>query len=246
MSKGGVYLVMPNTTCSAYPTKSGRAEIIQDNETQRDASQIGLLFLFLGLCYSIWPVTSDWLSKQQQNSVITQNFTGIENSGWKKVKDPNWKWQADFKDVENETISYYAKNDSMIEIYQANFGYETQGGGELVNSQNLLLSAGDQHWKIVNTGNAKIMNGEENQLMVDETVMRGANHDLLALRWYRIGKYNTSNNYLAKWLQLTKRLMADSSPEYIIVTLIAAPKNRHEFAREKLINAIKLWLATDK
>jgi len=29
MSKGGVYLVMPNTICSGYPTKSGRAKIMQ-------------------------------------------------------------------------------------------------------------------------------------------------------------------------------------------------------------------------
>jgi hypothetical protein len=47
---------------------------------------------------------------------------------------------------------------------------------------------------------------------------------------------------MAKGYQLNKRLLADPSPEYAIVSLIETQKNRHDQARKQLIQFVEIWL----
>lgn len=215
-------------------------------ESRINIQKTGKLFLIIASCFIIWPFSSNWLSKQEQQDLLLENSAVFENNGWKMSTDPNWNWQADFKGVSTDSIHYFTNNEHVIAVYQASFGDESQGQGELVNSQNLLLSPADENWKIVDTGVTKISLSKEKQLKVNETVLRGRNKDLLALRWYHIGRHNTSNDYFAKWFQLYKRLMADSSAETIIVVLIEAPQNRHQSARKELIKFVDNWLQLEK
>lgn len=229
-----------------------REEIINDEQSvlsvetdraEKKMQPLFILILIVALGYGIWPVGSAVLSSQQNTADIEKNFTRVEADGWKKTVSADWKWQADFKNVEHDSIDYFTKQGIVIAVYQASFGKEAQGGGELVNSQNRLLPEKDKNWKIVNRSSLKIGRSEENSFKADEAILRGKDSDLLAIRWYGIGKNNTSSNYVAKLLQLKKRLLLDSSPEYINVAIIEAPQNRPELAREQLTDWVALWLA---
>ncbi len=211
--------------------------------TKRNSQKILMTLLLITLSYGIWPFTSNWLSEQQQQVHLNpENTRALESKGWIVSNEPNWKWRADFKGVTNESITYFTKDENVIAIYQASFAKETQGEGELVNSQNVLLSSTDVNWKIVDKGSTQIGKNSEHQFWVDETIIRGAENDLLAFRWYHIGQQRTANNYMAKGYQLSKRLLADPSPEYVIVSLIETQKNRHDQARKQLIQFVEIWL----
>ncbi len=205
-------------------------------------SQVFIPIVIIALSYSIWPIGSAVLSNQSMKSSIQNDFSGIEEQGWKKTTDVDWKWQADFKNVEQESINYFTKQGVVVALYQASFGKETQGGGELVNSQNKLLSNKDENWKIVDRSSLAVGRLSEGRFIADEAILRGKDSDLLTIRWYRIGEKNTSNDYVAKLLQLKKLLMLDSSPEYINVAVIEAHPNRPELARKQLINWLEQWL----
>lgn len=220
--------------------------IVKDKQIITLPQQIFPLLLIIGLSYSIWPLTSSWLINQQkQNAVIAQSFTELEKKSWNKIEVPDWNWQPDYKNVAYESINYFSKNDNIIAIYQANFGKEAQGGGEMVNTQNLLISGKKRAWKIVGTGSVKINANLDKQLTFEEITLRGTKSDLLAFRWYRIGQYNTSNKYFAKGLQLKNRLLANSVQEYAVIALIETPKNHHDLAKVRLKEVVEIWLNTE-
>lgn len=221
-------------------------EIVKTKQIKTFPQQIFPLILIVGLSYSLWPQASSWLSnQQQQNGAIVQNFTELEKRLWKNIQAPDWNWQPDYKDAVYDSLNYFSKNNNIIAVYQASFGKETQGAGELVNSQNLLITGKNRFWKIVDRDNVTININFDSQLSVEETILRGSKSDLLAFRWYRIGRNNTSNKYIAKLLQLKNRLMADSAPEYAVITLIETPLNRHEQARGVLAEVIEVWLKAE-
>ncbi len=223
-----------------------KTKAIKEKEIKAFIPQISYILLIIGLSYSIWPFTSSWLSSQQQNNiVVAQNFPELEKKSWNKMGIQNWNWQPDYQDVVDDSIIYFSKNKNVIAIYQASFGKETQGGGELINSNNLLISGNNKFWKIVNKGKVKINANFNKQLTLEEITLRGARGDLLAFRWYRIGKYNTSNKYLAKWYQLKNRLLANSAQESAIILAIQTPINRHEVAREILLDVVKIMLTSE-
>ena len=201
-----------------------------------------ILVLILFVSFSIWPASSMMFSNHQKVSAIGQDFTGLENDGWERVVDPQWNWKADFKNVEHDSIHYFSKQGNIVVVYQANFGQESQGGGEMVNSQNVLISRDNSFWKIVDSGNLSITHMEGSGFVAEETTLRGNESDLLVIRWYRVGEHLTSNNYVAKLLQLKKLLLLDASPEYINVVATPAVKNKEKPARERLVDFTEQWL----
>lgn len=211
-------------------------------EFKNKPSSIIVFTLVMALTFGIWPAGSFVLSNQQNETTIAQNFSRLDDAGWKQTEAPGWQWRADFKNVAYQSTHYFGKQDNVVGLYQAGFGKESQGGGELVNSQNLLLSDENEHWKIVNQGKLKIESLNDS-FMADETILRGASSDLLLLSWYSVGGINTANNYVAKLLQLKKRLLLDSTAEYINVVIIQTPKNHYEVAREQILQWLKIWLS---
>lgn len=218
--------------------------VASGDETELKKS-LYVLILTLGVTFSLWPASSMMFSNHQKVSTIGQNFRGLENNGWKKVADPQWNWKADFKNVEHDSIHYFSKQGNVVVIYQANFGQESQGGGEMVNSQNVVISRENTFWKIVGSGNLSITHKGGGSFVAEETTLRGNKSDLLLVSWYRVGEHYTSNNYVAKLLQLKNLLLLDASPEYINIVATLAVKNKEMLARERLLAFTEQWLESE-
>ncbi|PPD35140.1 MAG: exosortase A [Methylomonas sp.] len=182
-------------------------------------------------CFSVWPwVASELHAKQAVKAIIPETLL-------QKIPDepallPDWQWQPHFKGTVADKARFVEQDGAVLGIYIANFGDETQGG-ELVNSQNTLLSHEDKDWRLILNPSLAI-NWPAKVVKVEEVALKNDANDLLVLRWYRIGSVNTSNAYYAKWLQLRKRLTGDTTPELMIVLYTQASRGDYLLARERL------------
>jgi len=161
----------------------------------------------------VWPLTSAVLKELQsiQPSIpqqLLQRIPGVD------VSDPQWGWSPSFPGVMAEAKRFVAEDASVSGVYVANFGDES-AGGELVNSQNVLVKE-ESGWRITRQDIVE-WQAENGSISVQASVLNRGNEDLLVFRWYRVGEVNTANRYYAKWLQLLKRLRADSAPELMVV-----------------------------
>ena len=180
----------------------------------------------------IWPPTSVWLSSRQAESLeISANLSPATNSEWQPVAAPDWDWTPKFKGAAAETQQYFSNGKVVVGIAIANFGAETQG--ELVNSQNVLVSGNSKTWSTMHVGSS-LVNLSAKPVSVEESDLRSATRDLVVFRWYRVGSRDTANHYVVKWLQLVKRLSFDADPELMMVLYTPSEPGEYRQPREIL------------
>ena len=201
--------------------------------------------IVIGFLNAIWPLNAAWLSNIQQapaSNELNQRIA-LSEKGWQSVENPQWAWSPHFNGVTAESMAYFSNSFTVFGIYQASFGQESQGGAELVNSQNVLLTPEQRKtWKTIHTGAAQLTNNYDPPLSVDQTVLSSSERNLVIFRWYQIGAHRTADPYRAKWLQLIKRLSKDSSPELQVILLIEAPHDDYQQAQLALTKIAQSWL----
>lgn len=187
--------------------------------------------VFTIICILIWPVLEMELH-DRQNVQATIPAALLENLMDVLAVAPDWPWEPNFNGVMADAKRFVLLDDQVVGLYLANFGDESQGG-ELINSQNTLLSRQQKQWRVVQEAVSTI-NWSKQPTHIEETVISHEQGDFLVMRWYRIGEVNTANHYYVKWLQLLKRLSADTSPELMIVSYTPTPHGDYRQARNRL------------
>lgn len=203
-----------------------------------------LMFILpaIGVMLLIWPLASSFLSKQQiESNLLIQDFTALEQQNWQPVAEPGLEWAPSFEGVKADAMRYFQKDHKIVGLYQANFGDESQGGSELVNSEHILLRRKDPKWKIFSTGSSRLKH-YNTVLNVDKSVLRSLYKDVVIQRWYLIGSNHTANPYRAKWFQLIKRLTGNPAPELQILLVTQATQHQHKDAEALLTNFGGTWL----
>jgi exosortase A len=174
------------------------------------------ILTILSVCLFIWPLTSIWLTDRQGEHVeIPGQFSRAPDPQWQLINEPDWEWQPLFPNVITNELHYFANGGRVVALYAGNYGNEELG--KLVSSQNILVPQKDKVWRILVTGKAAIPIADGKQLDFEKNIVASERIELLVYRWYRIGAYSTSNNYIAKAMQLWKRLSGDTSPELQMV-----------------------------
>jgi exosortase A len=189
------------------------------------------------VCFFIWPTTSLWLTARQGAHVyIPEQFTRAPGSPWQASQFPGWGWLPEFKGVISDDRLFFSDGVSTIGLYIANYGDESKG--ELVNSQNLLVSDNHGPWRITKTDRITVAIADGKQMNFDVSILAHEQLELLVYRWYRVGSASITNNYIAKIWQLFKRLTGDTSAElqFVLYTPInsldeaVTIKNLQQFA----------------
>jgi exosortase A len=189
---------------------------------------VGILSL---LCFAVWPLLATELHARQATQASIPGPL-LQDLSEEQAIQPDWQWQPQFKGTVTDARRFVMQDDAIVGVYLANFGDETQGG-ELVNSQNVLVSHQDEVWHLIlNPG--LTVSWPVQAVQVEETVLKSDAYDLLVWRWYRVGSAHTSNRYYAKWLQLIKRLTGDATPELMVVLYTQSPHADYLLARERL------------
>ena len=182
-------------------------------------------------CLLIWPWLAYELHARQAIPAVIPTAL-LQNLPPPAEHAAAWSWQPEFAGAQAEARRFVTLEDTDVGFYLANFGDEAQGR-ELINSQNLLITKSHKNWRIIHAAPYNIP-WPGGAVAVEEFVLNSPQHDLLALRWYRIGNTNTANAYYAKWLQLLKRLSGDASPELMVVVYTQTPSNDYVKARQRL------------
>ncbi len=197
-------------------------------------SQLSVLLPAILLSFIIWPFISSFLNNQQQTGTgLLQDFSSLEKHNWQPSPAPAWGWRPEFKGIVTESLDFFKKNNVVVGLYQANFGKETQGSAELVNSEHVLIHRKNPIWRLIDNNSGEIKS-KNSALTVDQSIIRSRNRDIVIQHWYLIGSTHTANPYLAKLLQLLKRFSADDSPELQIILYTQADHKQHEMAKNLL------------
>jgi len=186
----------------------------------------------LVLALAIWPFTKQQIHENYHAQTTIPKWPPlIQNKQWQEVSPPNWGWHPKFEGAANESLRYFKNQDTIIGLYQANFGDEQQGA-ELVSSKNVLRRMNnEQHlnerknWHFVQQ--SKTYNKELNSHINFATLRnKQLNEDIEIIRWYQLGNSITNNDYIAKLYQLYKRLTFNNTPEIYYVVFM--DKNNNE------------------
>jgi len=203
------------------------------NSSASSANLVYIAFIAL-FGMGIWPVAAQELrARQSVPAVIPANF--LHNDDGLAQTNPDWDWQPKFNGVSAESLRFFRDDEQLVGIYLANFGDES-GGGELINSQNTLIYPGDKRWRIVASTHNELAFSDKS-FSVEKAILSNGRVELLVFRWYRIGESNTVNSYYAKWLQLTKRLTGDASPELMLVLFTEITRGDQRQAAARLQHA---------
>nr|WP_256360395.1 exosortase C-terminal domain/associated protein EpsI [Methylomonas koyamae] len=186
------------------------------------------------VCLAIWPPISQGLSGlQNSNVVVPVRFSQPQLDNWQPADAPDWGWEPNFKGVVAESRTFLNDGQTLVGLYFANFGDESQGG-ELVNSQNYLVPQKHKIWRMLRDSDHPVAWASGESVVVEEAVLNSSQRDLLVWRWFRVGDKTTDNAYLAKWWQLVKRLSGDSAPELLVVLYTETANQDFDTARDKL------------
>lgn len=179
-----------------------------------------LIIIFVGL--AVWPLGAHWLKSAYKASDRLNDVTASMPQPWKKVEAPDWPWRQSLNGVKTEAMNFFSDGENTLAYYQASFGDETQGS-ELVNSNNNVNRLLKDKWRLVYAKkiNAELDSGKQT---IDEYSVKGINENygryMLIWKWYQVGAWRTSSPYMAKLLQLFKRLTLNTEPEILIMLML--------------------------
>jgi len=225
-------------------TKQEKTSNIKINRNNYSNKLNSIVIITVLISTVTWPLTSQLLaSNYQAQTYIPQLPALTQNKLWQEVKAPNWNWRPQFDGVANDSLRYFKNQESVIGLYQANFGNEKQGS-ELINMQNELINAEDRKkWHFIKKSSLTLTNPENNTSMtVDYAKLRGSSTDIIATKWYQVGHIKTNSPYLAKIFQLYKRLTLDSTAEtyYVVFTNQSPNKAASPSLMQKFITQLFL------
>jgi len=193
---------------------------VQPNTYTSKQSSIVIFAIMLGL--ALWPISHYQLQSHYKAQTNIPDFSlSAENNDWVEITSPNWNWQPKFNGATTESLRYFQKEESIVGLYEVNFGDEEQGA-ELINTQHVLVNIEERdQWHTINPATQTFTSPESKKtLTVDTSRIRGQINDFITAKWYQVGNVSTNNQYLAKIYQLYKRLTLDTSPEiyYVVFT----------------------------
>ncbi len=172
--------------------------------------------IFLIICLSIWPITSNQLqSHYQAKTTIPEWPILTQNADWQEVTTPSWHWQPDLNGVSNESLRFFKKNNLTVGFYQASFGEENKNAKLVSTMTQLINQSNRKYWHYITHSSTPIKKSNKQKFRADYTLIRKNNsrQTIEAISWYQIGQNATNNPYVAKIYQLLKRLTLDTESE---------------------------------
>jgi len=139
-------------------------------------------------------------------------------NGWAPEAAPFTDWHPHYVGPDAERAVYYRKGTQQVMLYLAYYRTQRQGA-EQITSQNYMIRQKDPEWS--NLGETTIAPGAGTQpAEVIQAKLRSAPQRLLVWRWNRLDGRDTTNDYLAKLLLASKRVVGarDDGAAIVIAT----------------------------
>lgn len=192
---------------------------------QKEWSSIRLIpaVLITIIITGVWPVIA--IAIESNTPVITQNELKrpANFNGWVASEKPFWSWSPLLLGSDKR-LDYFTQNGAHRVMVSVGQYIAEKQGAEMINSQNLLVDPKDKNWRVVSNQKQSI-NIDANKVIVDVAVLKNENTKLLTWSWYRIGDFNTANNYLMKIYEGIYKLTMNKPPSSKIIYAIELEKD---------------------
>lgn len=177
------------------------------------------IFILMCIAMVLWPLGANWLKLKYSPSMALNSTLEYKlPQHWQRTEVDNWPWKPALVGAKSESMSFFTDGNKVISFFQANFGDERQGA-ELISDNNVLRRLVGDSWQLMYTKKIPIKRADGSTIIADESQLKNDDKKLVLLVWYQIGDKNTANPYIAKFYQLVKRLVLDTSPEIQIMLM---------------------------
>ncbi|MHB1175904.1 MAG: exosortase A [Sulfuriferula sp.] len=157
--------------------------------------------------------------------------------GWALETVPFTGWHPHYVGPDAEHAMYYRKGNQQIMVYMAYYSTQRQGA-EQITSQNYMIRQKDPEWSNMGETNIAPKVGAQPAEVI-QAKLHSVKQNLLVWRWNQLDGRDTTNDYLAKLLLASERIMGkrDDGAAIVIATpyandLIQAQPVLREFMRD--------------
>lgn len=180
---------------------------------------------------------SDYIRNEKQGgikSVFVQ--LPVNFSGWHYDADRSLNWQPVFLNPDTEISRGYFFGKDFVQLNIAY--YQTQRkGAEAVSTSNKITNPYGGEWKLISAADVF-----ESDKYFTESELKYSNEKLLVWSWYRVGKYETHNPYIAKVLEVYN-LIIEGRSDASILSIATQLNGTKIIARQKIYD---FWKASSK
>lgn len=206
------------------PAHSGSTSETKSSERSFLPGSAVVLAVFATLAIAaIWPAWVFALNQGGETKPAAVEFVPERLGEFTLSTDVFWDWYPQHRGNDSHIKQFYVyqnQNDAegqpavMLDISQY---LRQERGAELISGQNRLFNRDVRDWRVFPMGGESVdLNGETTWVL--SAVVKGPGQNLLVWRWYRIGDQYTANDYVAKFYELSARLL-ENRRDGAIITL---------------------------
>lgn len=194
---------------------------------QKYYSPFGVLLITFLLMISIL-VFSNYIKSEKQGEIRPVFFQlPVNFSGWQFDADRSLNWRPVFLNPDADISRGYFFEKDFVQLNVAYYQIQRQGA-EAISTSNRITNPYGGKWKLVSS--ADIFEGDK---YFTESELKYLDEKLLVWSWYRVGKYETPNPYVAKALEVYN-LIFEGRSDAAMLSIATRFDDTKNIAREKL------------
>ncbi|MHB1246443.1 MAG: exosortase A [Sulfuriferula sp.] len=142
----------------------------------------------------------------------------VQANGWTLETTPFTDWHPHYVGPDAEHAMYYRKGNQQVMVYLAYYSTQRQGA-EQITSQNYMIRQKDPEWFNMGETNIAPKAGAQPAEVI-QAKLHSVKQNLLVWRWNQLDGRDTTNDYLAKLLLASERIMGrrDDGAAIVIAT----------------------------
>jgi len=191
--------------------------------------------LTLGLiAFALWPLL-DTLLQRPQSTPIEMNFTlPAGQNHWQPRASAFTDWTPRYFDAMLEVRrDFEDQMNTAAAPVGCYFALYSNGKGELVNSENIMVPQGDPLWRMPAHQEIDVAIAGDDMTVIESRV-RSDTQMLLVWNWYWIDGHTTANDYFAKFYHLLATITGHAQRQVGVVLYTTITDNKQDAAHQQL------------
>jgi len=168
-------------------------------------ARTGVVALATVLAAGLGPAASAYLAHAEATAGAVPLAEPAGSGGWVPVGERLSDWEPRYLGMDAFVHRTYREEGRAVGVFVAYYG-GLQQGGELVNSQNILIPQKHPNWRMTVERPQTVRLGDR-EATVNEAILRSSERDFLVWRWNWFGGDITMNPYLGKLFEIRDRLL---------------------------------------
>ncbi|MBK1694739.1 exosortase A [Chromatium weissei] len=228
---GNLWMEPPLTTTSNKMTID--SELPSIAVTTEPLSRSAVLLAIGLIAFAFWPLLDTLLQRTQFTPANFSLTLPVGQAHWQIRASAFTDWTPHYLNATLEMRRDFEDQMNTAAPVGCYFALYGNTNGELVNSENVMVSQGDLVWRMPTHQEVDVSIASDD-LTVIESRLRSDTQMLLTWNWYWIDGYATANEYLAKFYQLLATIKGRGQRQVGVVLYTTITDNKQDAARQQL------------